>query len=220
MAPPPTERSGVVGRGRGWGVRCRTIKRRLNYAQHAFDIGQNIIVPEAQNSVTARIEKVGSQPIGVCLLIQSMLPAIQFDDEAKLMASEVRVVRPNRCLAPEMRSLGGNAPQMPPQLPLRDRHVATKFTSPWHACVGFARFAFCYQISRPPPPTSPRRHSASPDARKRAYGGGSRKALRPSHQKQVRQWQPYPATLPIERTASSDRLPSSSQNFVKSAAFR
>jgi hypothetical protein len=42
----------------------------------------------------------------------------------------------------------------------------------------------------------------------------------PSHAGSYQALRVYPATLPIDCTASSDRLPSSSQNFVKPAALR
>jgi hypothetical protein len=48
----------------------------LNDAQHTFDVGKDVIVPESQYPIAARIEKIRS--LGVCdhLIGASVLPAV------------------------------------------------------------------------------------------------------------------------------------------------
>jgi hypothetical protein len=89
--------------------RYSVIKRCLNTAQHPINIGQNIVVPETQHTIAARLEKVSSYRIGVCLRRLPMLPAVQFDDKAKLMTGEIGVVRPDRRLSAKMRTRGSES---------------------------------------------------------------------------------------------------------------
>jgi hypothetical protein len=78
---------------------CSYIQRRLNDTQNAFDIAQDIVVPESKHAVAARLEKIGTHHINRHLIVKSMLSAIDFDHDAQFMTGEVCVVRSDRCLS-------------------------------------------------------------------------------------------------------------------------
>jgi len=69
------------------------------HLQHAVEIAEDFIVPDADHSIAERIQ------VGVAALIQRavrMLPAIDLDNQALLAADEIDVIRSNRLLSGEL----------------------------------------------------------------------------------------------------------------------
>jgi hypothetical protein len=125
----------VVGRGQGWGVGFAFAQRRQDNFQHALDVLQHIVVPEAKDAIAMRTKVSGSLRITDNVIRLIMLPAIDLDDQASLMAGEVCKVRTDSGLPPEMGSLNWQAPQMPPKFAFRFDHVAAQSTSARDAWV-------------------------------------------------------------------------------------
>src|SRR5262249_10328641 len=113
-SPPPTR--SVVGRGEGWGARFNSPQRRVDRLHHPLDIRQHIVVPETQHPIPLRFEILTSLRVGENAIRPIMLPTVDLDDEALLMAGEVREVRTDRGLPPEMCLRDRDAPQILPEL--------------------------------------------------------------------------------------------------------
>jgi hypothetical protein len=56
------------------------------HLQHAFEIAENLVVPEPDDPITERIEVCVAAPIGCAV---GVLPTIDLDDETLLAAYEV-----------------------------------------------------------------------------------------------------------------------------------
>ena len=104
---------------------------------HAVDLVENLVVPEAQDAIAAGVQKSGSPFIGGAVLLIRMLPAIHLDDQAMMMAGEVRVVLADGCLSAEMDIRVWQAPEMPPEFLLRVGHGAAQLAGTRDARVGF-----------------------------------------------------------------------------------
>ena len=74
----------------------------MDLVQHAFEISEHIIIPEAQNAVAGGFDLALTQCIG--LLLPIMLSAIEFDDDLRLAAGEIDNERADEGLPPKMRT--------------------------------------------------------------------------------------------------------------------
>ena len=84
-------------KGEGWeGVTPQVFGDRRT---HAFEVRQHLVVPEAQNPVALVLEGAGS----LCFLRRRplVLAAVNFDDQARIMANKVGNLTPQRHLPAE-----------------------------------------------------------------------------------------------------------------------
>jgi hypothetical protein len=74
-----------VGRGQGWG----DAQSCADDLHDTVDVSQNLVVPKSKHAVAVRVEKFGSPVVrsGAAHLV--VLPAINFDHKAPLMAGEI-----------------------------------------------------------------------------------------------------------------------------------
>lgn len=75
------------------------VQRLLDHDEHPFDILQNIVVPEAQNSIAAAHQK--ACPPLVFDNAPGMLPAVQLNDELRCSSREIADEWSDRYLAIE-----------------------------------------------------------------------------------------------------------------------
>ena len=75
------------------------VQRVANGKNHPIRIGEHVIIPEAQDSITARFEPARARRVAD--LVLGVLPSVDFDDEAGLGTEKVRNIRANRLLAPK-----------------------------------------------------------------------------------------------------------------------
>jgi len=80
-----------------------------------IDICQDVIIPEAKNAVAARFKITRSARIRCAV---SMLPAVDFDDNAEPVAGEIGKVWADRSLPSEMRRTRRHLAKPLPQLSL------------------------------------------------------------------------------------------------------
>jgi len=74
---------------------------RNDHFQDAVSIAQDIGIPKAKNPVALRFKPPIT--LGVAFVLR-VLPAIDFDDQASLMANELDNEAPDRCLPPETKA--------------------------------------------------------------------------------------------------------------------
>ena len=72
--------------------------RSNNHFQHAVAIAQHVVIPEAEHAIAFRREP--SVAFGITRVL-GVLPAIDFDDEALVMADKINRKTADRCLPPE-----------------------------------------------------------------------------------------------------------------------
>ena len=87
--------------------------------QHPFGIGTNLVVPEADDAPSSRLQP--GRPLSVAVTL-GMLAAIGLDDQTMLDASEVENVRSQRMLAAELEPGQPPSAQRRPQPPLGVGH--------------------------------------------------------------------------------------------------
>ena len=88
---------------------------------HAIQIFQNIIVPEAKDTIAFAFEERRSRRISQTV---RMLAAVSFDDQPTLLANEVGNERPDRLLTTEFCSSQLAVAQHSPKHPFRIGHLA------------------------------------------------------------------------------------------------
>ena len=88
----------LVGRGRGGGREDRA----ANHLQHAIDVCQHLVVPEPQYTVALRFQKTRTPCISRDLL--RVVPAVDLNRDAQLMAGEIDDVGTKAYLPAEMRA--------------------------------------------------------------------------------------------------------------------
>ena len=76
------------------------LQRRRNPFQHTFDVGHDVVVPEPEHSEALSLEPPGAQGVGFRVL--GMLAAVQFDDQFCRVTGEVRDIRADLNLPPEL----------------------------------------------------------------------------------------------------------------------
>jgi hypothetical protein len=105
-----------------------------NDLQHAVDVSQNVVIPEAENAVALAFEKSRALRISAGILV--MLSAVNLDNESGMMAHEVGDVGPQPNLPPEMSLLSPQAmSKVPPQLLLGVGRCGTHLSrshTVWH----------------------------------------------------------------------------------------
>ncbi len=98
-----------------------------NDVSNALGVFENVVIPEPQNTETLRREPLISDRIGAGF---GMLTAVRLDDEMCVITNEVRDIRPDWHLPPELRpgelAIAQNAPE--PMLGVG--HVVAEVTSP------------------------------------------------------------------------------------------
>jgi hypothetical protein len=127
----------------------------------------------------------------------TVLTTVDFNNDSSFVRGEIRKIWTDGRLASKMRGAGLDAPKMPPQLSLGVRHRAAQGSRTSDARIFLSR-SLCSH-ARPPTPTPPDRF---------AGGGEGTTRVRIRDRDEIDQ----PSTRPIERTASSTRLASASQN--------
>jgi hypothetical protein len=75
----------LAGRGQGWG--CR--KRGVDDADNAFDVLQNIIVPEAENLKLITGQTEVTLPVNRCVCIFIVLTAVDFDHKTGSVTGKI-----------------------------------------------------------------------------------------------------------------------------------
>ncbi|HWU00070.1 MAG TPA: hypothetical protein VN229_20705 [Terriglobales bacterium] len=75
------------------------IESVMKARKNAVGIGQDVIIPEAQDTVAQLLKYAGS--LIVLRLLRGMLPTIDLDDQALLEASKVDNIGSDRYLLPE-----------------------------------------------------------------------------------------------------------------------
>jgi hypothetical protein len=90
--------------------------------KHALHIQQNIAVPEMKNEKTLRAK----ERIPLFIAAQTVLLAIDFDDERRVMTEKIGNIRSNRRLPPKPPIMQLPHPQMRPEFHLGPRHVFAK----------------------------------------------------------------------------------------------
>jgi hypothetical protein len=133
----------AVGRGRGWGALAKVhgVADNLN---HAFDVSEHIIVPEAKHAVAVGLE-VPCPSLIACAV--GMLAAIDFDDDPRPVKCKVREIRTNRRLPAKVRALRRKLPKILPFFSIG--RVVTKFARARYAVIDWPR---CSMKHRPPTP--------------------------------------------------------------------
>jgi len=100
-----------------------------DHRKHAFRICQHIIIPETQDAITLSLQKVSSD--GVSFRGSVMLTAIDFNDQSRFMAHEVRYIPPDRHLPTKFVSLDLVRSQQLPNGPLGVGHIGPQYARPW-----------------------------------------------------------------------------------------
>jgi hypothetical protein len=90
-----------------------------NRLEHAVGIGEDFVVPEAQNAISLGREQCSTPRIAVAL--DRMLTAVELDDQATLGTAEVDDERPDRMLTPDLDAHESPITQTRPQATLRVR---------------------------------------------------------------------------------------------------
>jgi hypothetical protein len=73
----------------------------FDFGNHAFDVGQNVVIPEAQHTVPVFSENRGS--LRISCRVGGVLSTIDFDHEFQLVAGKVGNVGANAHLTSEVR---------------------------------------------------------------------------------------------------------------------
>jgi hypothetical protein len=84
------------------GDRTVGVDSREDIGQHAIEVGQNLVVPEAQDDVAHRFEYGCAVGIAGSRLRQAMLAAIEFNHDVMLETGEVDNEAPDRHLPLEL----------------------------------------------------------------------------------------------------------------------
>lgn len=97
---------------RGW-RRCPL----RNGLKNPFKILQDIVVPDAQDGEALVLEKPCSS--SVIILLLSMLPAIDFDDQMSFETDQIKDIRAKRYLAAELQAVELTVAERAPEPALR-----------------------------------------------------------------------------------------------------
>jgi len=84
--------------------------------QHSRSVPQNLIVPEPKHAIALYLEHPAAS--GISVLIRSMVPAVDLDDEPRLCAAEVHDIRPDRVLTAELETTETPIAEEHPHSPL------------------------------------------------------------------------------------------------------
>ncbi len=105
-------------------LRGSLLHRRANDVHHCLHVCQYIVIPESQYTKSAFSE------INVALCVvrsrRCVLSAIQFDDQTHMQASKIGDVGPDWMLSAEAMPIQVSSAEMPPQMALCLRCIATK----------------------------------------------------------------------------------------------
>ena len=80
------------------GTALARIECGCDHLQHPIDIGEDIIVPEAKDTIALRLEIGGSLGVTSRDGVGCVLSAVEFDDDTFRVAGEIREVRTDRRL--------------------------------------------------------------------------------------------------------------------------
>jgi hypothetical protein len=78
----------------------RLVQGLMKAQEHAFGIGQDVGIPEAEDFVSQRFKLASA--VSVATVSPSMLPTVDFDEQPPPQAGEVGDEWPNRHLLPKM----------------------------------------------------------------------------------------------------------------------
>ena len=98
-------------------------ERRENRFEHAFGVGEDVVVPEANDTPALAGEPFGPPFIGNVL---GMLAAVRFDDEPVLGAGEVNDEGADRMLSSEAIAAEASCAQVSPETDLGVRRCASE----------------------------------------------------------------------------------------------
>ena len=141
-APPVAQQRGGEGEGAISRFGLDLIQKRF---ENAFEIGEDIIVPESDHAVAATFQVGGPRRVS----LGRMLSSVDFDDEATLMADEVGDIGANRHLSAEFQTIELASADRAPELLFGLRLVAPKPTGPVDH-VGIRFRGFCHFIAPSP----------------------------------------------------------------------
>jgi hypothetical protein len=117
--PSPRLRWGGLG---GWGdfAKIHSVADDFN---HALDIPEHLVIPEAKHAVAVRLKIPCQLLIGRAV---GMLAAIDLDDNPRLVTGKVREIRTNRRLPAKVGPAWRNPAQILPKLFFGIGRIATK----------------------------------------------------------------------------------------------
>lgn len=186
LAGRSNRRSASARRRFGWGDASATLLK--NVVRDIVEIRNCVEVPEAQNSVAARLEKCGSFGIASSILRLGVLRSVKFNDNLRTMAREIRNVLSDRRLASKVKAVTFASAQCAPHqaLGLRGRLSQSARASDGHCRVAIrsggqssnyprSKWQLLVQLVRIETPTRPPSRGRAPEgdlpARGR-WGGG------------------------------------------------
>ena len=78
---------------------------------HAFDIQEDVVVPEPQDDPALRLKLAGTKPIN----LDAVLPTIQLDNQFAFNATEIRDIGWDRVLSTKLQTFNLSSPQALPE---------------------------------------------------------------------------------------------------------
>ena len=81
------------------------LQRFIDNSHSRVGLKQHVVVPETKHSVALRFEKASTRIVFGDPIRLGVTAAVEFDDQLALMTGKIRIIRTDRCLAPEVRAL-------------------------------------------------------------------------------------------------------------------
>ncbi len=97
-------------------MRGCTLRYSDNLSQDPFDILQHFVIPEPQNLNSGPLQDCG--PIHIPFRLAGVLAAVEFHNQVRGFAEEIRVEAKERNLAAELQAFELAISQVPPELTL------------------------------------------------------------------------------------------------------
>src|SRR5262245_31717168 len=94
------------------GIR-RAVNRRITAVQQAFHVIPEVVVPETYDAIARRLEPSRARFVACEIFADTVVRAIQFDDEMGGHAGEIDDIWPDGSLSAEVRSFYRPMPQVP-----------------------------------------------------------------------------------------------------------
>ena len=101
---------------RHWRRRRRSINRDVDRFHDAVDILGDVVVPESKHAISLFLQPRHTNAIVRLISILAMLRTIDFNQQPRRHAPEIRDIRSNRYLTAEVRPIEIELPQMMPKL--------------------------------------------------------------------------------------------------------
>jgi len=117
-------------------------ERARDNCHDTLDVGEDVVVPESEHPIAARLQRFSSSCIGDDLTIVSVAIAVNLDDESVRVATKIHEIVADRALPAKMAACKSGLAKMPPQFSLRRRHHAAQLASERHAWISISCFVF------------------------------------------------------------------------------